>query len=364
MTRFRRLATSGRDLPPGVDDVIATATAKDPRLRFRDVLSLADAFRNALPTASVTAAAAAPALEARNPYKGLRPFVEADADDFYGREAFVERLLKRWRRSGPQGRFLAVVGPERERQVIRDPGRAGARLSAAAGSRDRRAGSSPTSFPAGTRWRNWRPRCCGSPRNHPPASSRSWSPALAGCSRRWTASCPKDSELILVVDQFEEVFTLTEDEGERALLLESLRVAAVDPASRVRVVATLRADFYDRPLIYPRFGELLGRNTEVVTPLAPDELERAIVRPASSVGQTVEPALVAQVASDVAEQPGGPAARAVRAHRAVRSPAGGTPHARGVPRRSAASAAPSPPAPSTCSRRGSSAAATPFASSS
>ena len=41
-----------------------------------------------------------------------------------------------------------------------------------------------------------------------------------------------------------------------------------------------------------------------MTPLAPDELERAIVRPASSVGQTVEPALVAQVASDVAEQPG------------------------------------------------------------
>jgi WD40 repeat protein len=115
---------------------------------------------------------------------------------------------------------------------------------------------------------------------------------------------PKDSELVLVVDQFEEAFTLTEDEAERSLLLESLRVAAADPTSRVRIVLTLRADFYDRPLIYPRFGELLGRNTEVVTPLAPDELERAIVRPASSVGMTVEPALLAQVASDVAEQPG------------------------------------------------------------
>jgi hypothetical protein len=51
-------------------------------------------------------------------------------------------------------------------------------------------------------------------------------------------------------------------------------VAVADPASRVRIVLTLRADFYDRPLIYPRFGELLGRNTEVVTPLAPDELDR------------------------------------------------------------------------------------------
>ena len=54
-----------------------------------------------------------PSLDVRNPYKGLRPFTEADAHDFYGREAFVERLLDRWR--GPAGRasrarFLAVVG--------------------------------------------------------------------------------------------------------------------------------------------------------------------------------------------------------------------------------------------------------------
>ena len=106
-----------------------------------------------------------------------------------------------------------------------------------------------------------------------------------------------------MLDQFEEVFTLTEAEAERSLLLESLRVAVADPASRVRVIATLRGDFYDRPLNYQRFGELLGANTEVVTPLAPDELERAIVGPAEPLGLRVDPALVAQVASDVAEQP-------------------------------------------------------------
>ncbi len=88
------------------------------------------------------------------------------------------------------------------------------------------------------------------------------------------------------------------------MLLESLRVAVADPASRVRVIATLRADFYDRPLNYQRFGELLGVHTEVVTPLAPDELERAIVGPAEPLGLSVEPALVAHMASDVAEQPG------------------------------------------------------------
>ena len=166
------------------------------------------------------------------------------------------------------------------------------------------AGSSPTSFPAGTRWTNWRPRCSGSPRNRPPGLLEILESGPRGLLHAVDRVVPKDSEIVLIVDQFEEAFTLTEDEAERSLLLESLRVAAADPTSRVRIVLTLRADFYDRPLIYPRFGELMGRNTEVVTPLAPDELERAVVRPASSVGQTVEPALVAQVASDVAEQPG------------------------------------------------------------
>src|SRR5207342_1723745 len=91
---------------------------------------------------------------------------------------------------------------------------------------------------------------------------------------------------------------------ERALLLESLWVAAMDPASRVRVVATLRADFYDRPLRYPRMGSLLGSTTEVLSPLTAEELERAIVRPAEHSGLAVDRGLVPQIAADVADQPG------------------------------------------------------------
>ncbi len=118
------------------------------------------------------------------------------------------------------------------------------------------------------------------------------------------AIVPDGTELLLIVDQFEETFTLTEAEDDRALFLESLRVATADPASRVRVIATLRADFYDRPLRYPRMGELMGSSTEVLGPLTPEELERAIVRPAEHAGLTVDRALVPQIAADVAEQPG------------------------------------------------------------
>jgi WD40 repeat protein/DNA-binding SARP family transcriptional activator len=292
-----------RNLPPSVDDVIATATAKDPRQRFRDALSLAEAFRKSLPTADVTAAVAAPSFEARNPYKGLRPFVEADADDFYGREALVERLLKRWRSTGPQGRFLAVVGPSGsgKSSAVRAGLVPGLRRGGIEGSgswfiTDLVPGRHPMEQVEAALL-----RVAAEP---PLGLLEILESGPRGLLQAVDRVIPKDTELVLIVDQFEELFTLTEDEGERSMLLESLRVAAADPTSRVRIVLTLRADFYDRPLAYPRFGELLGTDTEVVTPLAPDELERAIVRPASSVGMSVEPALVAQVASDVAEQPG------------------------------------------------------------
>src|SRR5262249_38174232 len=115
---------------------------------------------------------------------------------------------------------------------------------------------------------------------------------------------PGDAELVLVVDQFEEVFTLCQDPAERELFLESLRVATVDPDRRSWVIVTLRADFYDRPLVYPRFGELLARRTEAVPPMTGDEIELAIREPAEAVGVDPEPGLIAAMIADVAHQPG------------------------------------------------------------
>ncbi len=91
---------------------------------------------------------------------------------------------------------------------------------------------------------------------------------------------PNDgSELVIVVDQFEEVFTLVQDEQVRAHFLSLLHAAVTDPRSRVRVIVTLRADFYDRPLHYPELGELVRSHMETVLPLSADELEAAVVKP-------------------------------------------------------------------------------------
>ena len=58
--------------------------------------------------------------------------------------------------------------------------------------------------------------------------------------------------------------------------------AVTDDQSRIRVVVTLRADFYDRPLQHRGLGELLRDGTEVITPMTPLELERAITGPGNS----------------------------------------------------------------------------------
>ncbi|MFW5696744.1 MAG: WD40 repeat domain-containing protein, partial [Phototrophicaceae bacterium] len=113
-----------------------------------------------------------------------------------------------------------------------------------------------------------------------------------------------DAQVVLFIDQFEELFTLVEAEPERTLFLESLHTAATGSDSPLRIIITLRADFYDRPLIYPGFSSLMQANTEVVIPLTPGELEDAIIGPAQRVGLQLEHGLVPAIVADVSQQPG------------------------------------------------------------
>lgn len=86
-------------------------------------------------------------------------------------------------------------------------------------------------------------------------------------------------ELILLIDQFEEVFTHVDDEVVRRQFLDLLHAATTEQRSRLRVIIALRADCYDRPLRYPEFGELVHSRMVTVLPLSAEELERAIKMP-------------------------------------------------------------------------------------
>jgi WD40 repeat protein/DNA-binding SARP family transcriptional activator/energy-coupling factor transporter ATP-binding protein EcfA2 len=239
-------------------------------------------------------------VAARNPYKGLRPFLESDAGDFFGRELVTEQLVAAL--SDAEARFLAVVGPSGcgKSSLVRAGLIPAVRGGAIRGS-DRWfvvemvPGSRPFE-----ELEDALVRIAVAP---PPSLLDDLErDGIDAAVRRVLPS--DDSELLLVVDQFEELFTLVRDESTRSAFLAGLAACAMDPRSRTRVVVTLRADFYDRPLQYTEFADLLATRTVVITPPSTDELERAVSGPAEGVGVRLEPQIVAQVLTDVSDQPG------------------------------------------------------------
>jgi DNA-binding SARP family transcriptional activator/ABC-type glycerol-3-phosphate transport system substrate-binding protein len=235
-----------------------------------------------------------------NPYKGLRSFEAADASDFFGRERFVERLVARLSGRGPGSRFVAVVGPS------------GSGKSSAV-----KAGLLPAlrggAAPGSETWYVVKMVPGAHPFDElesalmtvavdPPPSLLEMLTGERGIARTLRRVLPDDAPLLLVIDQFEELFTLS-TAGSAERFLDAVAEVVADDTARVRVVATLRADFYDRPLRHRAMGEMLRLGTEVLTPMSPEELERAITGPAERVGATCEPALVGEMVAAVVEQP-------------------------------------------------------------
>ena len=114
---------------------------------------------------------------------------------------------------------------------------------------------------------------------------------------------PAGGSLLLVIDQFEELFTLA-DEWERTAFLNLLMTAATDHRCDIRIVLTMRADFFDRPLRFGEFGDLLRDSTVPVASPTADAMRAMIEQPASSEGITFEAGLVDRILSDVGDQPG------------------------------------------------------------
>jgi energy-coupling factor transporter ATP-binding protein EcfA2 len=111
-------------------------------------------------------------------------------------------------------------------------------------------------------------------------------------------------EVLMVVDQFEELFTVCRDPDERAQFLTQLRAAAQASTSRARIVLGLRADFYAHCTHHPELVEALRDAQVLVGPMDTDELRSAITQPAHDAGCRVETALVSRVIADATGQPG------------------------------------------------------------
>ncbi|MFF5768594.1 hypothetical protein ACFY8F_39500 [Streptomyces tanashiensis] len=203
-----------------------------------------------------------------SPYLGLARFDTGDEERFFGRDRLVDRLVELVRLQ----RLVVLVGP-----------------SGSGKSSLLRAGLIPRLRTAGVGG-------ASAVRILTPGSR----PADAHGHVR-----EAQPGTVVVVDQFEEVFTLCADPAERARFIDMLLGVAECDHGGVRIVLAVRADFYGHLARHTRLSRAAQRATLLVSPMDAEELREAVVRPAALGGLVVERALTARIVREVAEEPGG-----------------------------------------------------------
>ncbi|MEV6717475.1 helix-turn-helix domain-containing protein [Lentzea sp. NPDC051208] len=121
---------------------------------------------------------------------------------------------------------------------------------------------------------------------------------------RFVSQLSTDDETVIVIDQFEEVFTLCGDEDERARFIAALATAATTPGSRCRVLLGMRSDFFAHCSAHPALLDAMPDGQVVVGPMSAEELRQAIVAPARRMNCTVESPLVAELITQAHGRPG------------------------------------------------------------
>jgi DNA-binding SARP family transcriptional activator/WD40 repeat protein len=228
-----------------------------------------------------------------NPYRGLAAFDQADVDVFHGRNRLVGEVLH----SIEHRRCAFVVGPSGsgKSSVVR----AGVLPALAAGEVAGADRWFAITMTPGARPFEELEAAVLQVAVHPPTTLLDQLRDPAQPLGRTIQRILPDptATTVLVIDQLEELYTLAEEEERRAFL--HAVAAAVRPRDgALRLVTTLRADYYDAPLGDPAIAALCKRTTVAVDALTGDELSAAIVEPARLVGVTVDSDLVARMIAD------------------------------------------------------------------
>jgi WD40 repeat protein/class 3 adenylate cyclase/tRNA A37 threonylcarbamoyladenosine biosynthesis protein TsaE len=124
--------------------------------------------------------------------------------------------------------------------------------------------------------------------------------ALADVAARLTEDAPDGSRLVVIVDQFEEVFTHCRSEDERNAFFDALVHAARVPDGPTTVVVVLRGDYYGHCAVHQELGQLMAASHLLVGPMSPSEMRTAIEEPARRAALTVDAELVDRAVDDAA----------------------------------------------------------------
>jgi WD40 repeat protein len=244
------------------------------------------------------------------PYRGLERFDVGDAVFFHGREVLAGWLLAKLQPTRLDQRFLVIAGPS---------GSGKSSLARAGLLASLQGGALPGS-------RDWPIAIC-KPGPNPLENLalalvdalQLGSPAATGLRLmqdfrsdhrtlhihgRFALHGSADRRLVVLIDQFEEIFTLCADEAQRQALIANLLYAAKEADGRTAVVLTLRSDFFGRCAAYPELASAVSDRGELVGPMTPEELRSAIEGPARTAGLELEGDLADRLMAEVEGEPG------------------------------------------------------------
>jgi WD40 repeat protein/energy-coupling factor transporter ATP-binding protein EcfA2 len=215
-------------------------------------------------------------FDRENPYLGLYAFEAEQEKYFCGREEAIRTLITHLTNS----RFLSILGYSGSGKSSLIKAGLLPQLS-----RDRIPGSSQWSLESFT------------PGKHP----------LGKLVDILARHREQNQPFVIFIDQFEEVFTLCEDESERQSFIRLIAEEMNDTERKSRMIIALRGDFLSRCANYPDVLNLINHiptTTYIVKSLGIEELPEAIEKPAELHGVKFERGLVPHIAQDVAGQPG------------------------------------------------------------
>lgn len=244
-----------------------------------------------------------------NPYLGLGAFQEQDAERFFGREKLTKVLWEKFRDLHTPGcgeakiRLLPLLGPSGsgKSSVARAglipalarnplPGYARARVGILT------PGTEPVQALAGILAR------MATGDTVPAGKAREFAHELSTQNdtgqfdglARIAGLCPgiHDSPLVILADQFEEVYSLCQDRNKRNCFIGNLLHAASDAAGYVSVILTLRSDFLGETQAHEALNRVIAENGELLPSMSREELRLAVAMPARNAGHPLEDALV------------------------------------------------------------------------